>query len=433
MQHHQQQTISISNAFDNRRMNQRIWNGLTATLLTTTLGTATSSYAQSTEVVNQGSQGSPPATHVHSIPTTATFVSVQRPVQLNQKSVNQGSQASPPASQLHGGLKTPVLVSEQRQVQPTEAVKVGEFQSQSARADQREVIAKIQGYEIAGRQAATLYVRGIPVLTFLGSQPIAANDTKMGEAAVGGYSVALRSGQKTASRNQVAEDRAIGRQPSPASDASREQNDPIWRATTVAARLNQLSRNNLDAKAIAAYWNPRCNCYSIKVNNEELVQINRTTILADTTRNLATDALQATNRLRRLIGNAPPLREIAGMPPARQVARVSLGPIRFQITGIASWYGPGFHGNRTATGEIYNQNAMTAAHKSLPFGTNVLVTNLNNGRSVVVRINDRGPFVRGRVIDLSAAAARVLGMMDSGIAPVKVDVLGNQQRLATED
>jgi rare lipoprotein A len=169
------------------------------------------------------------------------------------------------------------------------------------------------------------------------------------------------------------------------------------------------------------------------VNHEELVQINQTTILADTTRNLAEDALQATNRLRRLIGNAPPLREIAGMPPARKVARVSLGPVRFQITGIASWYGPGFNGNRTATGEIYNQNAMTAAHKTLPFGTQVVVTNLNNGRSVVVRINDRGPFVRGRVIDLSAAAARMLGMMQSGIAPVRVDVLSPQQRIATDD
>ncbi len=415
-------------------MNQRIWNGLTATLLTASLGTATSSYAQSTtQAENLGSQGSPPATHVHSIPTTATLVSEQQQVQPKQKTVNQGSQESLSASQMHRELKTPVFVSEQRQVQPTEAVKVGEFQSQSARADQGEVIAKIQGYEIAGRQAATLYVRGIPVLTFFGSQPIASNDTKMGEASVGGYRVPLRSSQKTASRNQMEEDAVIRREPSPASNASNGQNNPIWRATAVAARLNQLNRNHVDAKAIAAYWNPKCNCYSIKVHNDELVQINQTTILADTTRNIATDALQATNRLRRLIGNAPPLREIVGRPPASNVARVSLGPVRFQITGIASWYGPGFHGNRTATGEIYNQNAMTAAHKSLPFGTNVLVTNLNNGRSVVVRINDRGPFVRGRVIDLSAAAARVLGMMDSGVAPVKVDVLGTQQRLATDD
>lgn len=414
-------------------MNQQIWKGFTATLLTTTLGTATSSYAQPAEAQNPGFQESSAATDVHSLPTIANLVSEQRQDQPKQKAENQGSQGSPPTTQMQGVPKTATSVSEQRQVQPTQAVKVGEFQSRSARADQGEVIAKIQGYEIAGRQAATLYVRGIPVLTFLGSGSIASNDTKMGEAAVGGYGAPLRSSQKTASRNQMEEDAVIGREPSPPPDASNEQNDPIWRATAVAAKLNQLNRNGVDAKAIAAYWNARCNCYSIKVNKEELVQINQTTILADTSRNLATDALQATNRLRRLIGNAPPLREIVGRPPARNVARASVGPIRFQISGIASWYGPGFHGNRTAAGERYNQNAMTAAHKSLPFGTRVVVTNLNNGRSVVVRINDRGPFIRGRVIDLSAAAARMLGMMQSGIAPVRVDVLSPQQRIATDD
>lgn len=92
--------------------------------------------------------------------------------------------------------------------------------------------------------------------------------------------------------------------------------------------------------------------------------------------------------------------------------------------GQASWYGPGFHGRLTANGERYNQNAMTAAHRSLKFGTRVRVTNLNNGRSVVVRINDRGPFIKGRVIDVSAAAARTLNMMHSGVAPVKVTILG---------
>src|SRR6266571_2294638 len=74
--------------------------------------------------------------------------------------------------------------------------------------------------------------------------------------------------------------------------------------------------------------------------------------------------------------------------------------------GVASWYGPGFHGNRTANGEIYDQYELTAAHPSLPLGTRVMVTNLENGRAVQVRINDRGPFVGGRAIDLSYAAAR---------------------------
>ena len=78
--------------------------------------------------------------------------------------------------------------------------------------------------------------------------------------------------------------------------------------------------------------------------------------------------------------------------------------------GIASYYGPRFHGRRTASGERFNQNARTAAHRTLPFGARVRVDNLGNGRAVVVRVTDRGPFVRGRVIDLSAGAARQIGM-----------------------
>jgi len=87
-------------------------------------------------------------------------------------------------------------------------------------------------------------------------------------------------------------------------------------------------------------------------------------------------------------------------------------------SGAASWYGPGFHGRRTASGETFNQNALTAAHKTLPFGSRVRVVNQQTGRSVVVRINDRGPFVRGRIIDLSKASAQALGI--SGHAPVKL-------------
>jgi len=91
--------------------------------------------------------------------------------------------------------------------------------------------------------------------------------------------------------------------------------------------------------------------------------------------------------------------------------------------GIASWYGPGFHGRRTASGERYNMYAFTAAHKTLPMGTKVLVTNLENGRQTVVRINDRGPFVKGRIIDLSYAAARALGMHKKGVARVRIEAL----------
>ena len=93
------------------------------------------------------------------------------------------------------------------------------------------------------------------------------------------------------------------------------------------------------------------------------------------------------------------------------------------ITGIASYYGGKFHGKRTASGENFNKNAMTAAHRSLPFGTKVKVTNLRNGRTVLVRVNDRGPHVRGRMIDLSQAAAKKIGLSYAGTARVKLEVL----------
>jgi rare lipoprotein A len=94
-----------------------------------------------------------------------------------------------------------------------------------------------------------------------------------------------------------------------------------------------------------------------------------------------------------------------------------------QISGSASWYGGTFHGRKTANGERYNMYGMTAAHKSLPFGTKVRVTNQKNGKAVVVRINDRGPYVGIRVIDLSKGAATAVGMIGSGVAPVKIEVL----------
>jgi peptidoglycan lytic transglycosylase len=94
--------------------------------------------------------------------------------------------------------------------------------------------------------------------------------------------------------------------------------------------------------------------------------------------------------------------------------------------GTASWYGPGFQGRQTSSGEIYDQFDLTAAHPTLPLGTRVAVTNLQNGRSIEVRINDRGPFVKGRAIDLSYAAARALGMIGPGTVPVRIEVLGHE-------
>lgn len=95
----------------------------------------------------------------------------------------------------------------------------------------------------------------------------------------------------------------------------------------------------------------------------------------------------------------------------------------FLNEGQASYYGARHHGRKTASGERFNKNALTAAHKTLPFGSKVRVTNLRNQRSVVVRINDRGPYAKRRVIDLSEQAAREIGMIRSGVAPVRLELL----------
>ncbi|MGD1879456.1 MAG: septal ring lytic transglycosylase RlpA family protein [Kiloniellaceae bacterium] len=108
-------------------------------------------------------------------------------------------------------------------------------------------------------------------------------------------------------------------------------------------------------------------------------------------------------------------------PPAETAAPEET--VLMSFTGLASWYGKRFHGRLTASGEPYDMTAYTAAHQNLPFGSRVRVTNLDNGRSVVVTINDRGPFVKSRVIDLSRAAARHLGIIGDGVAEVRLDVL----------
>jgi rare lipoprotein A len=122
----------------------------------------------------------------------------------------------------------------------------------------------------------------------------------------------------------------------------------------------------------------------------------------------------------------PPLLLLAAcsLPPSRvQLPPSPLSEDRISQTGIASWYGPGFHGKATASGAIYNQNDLTAAHQTLPLGTRVMVTNLETGSSAEVTINDRGPFAKGRIIDLSYGAGKALGMIGPGTIPVRVEVL----------
>ncbi len=126
--------------------------------------------------------------------------------------------------------------------------------------------------------------------------------------------------------------------------------------------------------------------------------------------------------------DTPETRELAGWQKPYEVDGLRYQPLRdhrgFKQRGIASWYGRKFHGRKTSNGEIYDMYGMSAAHKTLPMGVYVKVTHLGNGRHIVARINDRGPFVAGRIIDLSYGAARQLGIVDSGTAKVQIQALG---------
>ncbi|PYM43826.1 MAG: septal ring lytic transglycosylase RlpA family lipoprotein [Candidatus Rokuibacteriota bacterium] len=116
---------------------------------------------------------------------------------------------------------------------------------------------------------------------------------------------------------------------------------------------------------------------------------------------------------------------LAGCARPRPVA-LPPGPARigYEETGLASWYGNPFHGRRTASGEVYDMTEMTAAHRTLPFNTWLIVENLNNHRTVEVRVNDRGPFAGSRILDLSYGAARLLGATGPGVVPIRLRVLG---------
>jgi rare lipoprotein A len=301
-------------------------------------------------------------------------------------------------------------------------VKLGEQPAPSQKQAKSEIVAKVYTHEIAGIQAATVYVRNIPVLTFTMPHTATNNGTKLGTSQtefINPKSKAISSESLNSSSSS-----------SKAFDGV--SLDPTARASAIAAKLNQLYQNGLDAKQISVSWKSdkassgdTVEQYVIKADQTDVVTINDQTFSPDTSKNLERDALQVTNRLRRLLGDASPVSQIDGKPKQTiAMTSVSSGSVLSSVQGWASWYGPGFDGNYTASGEVFNQNALTAAHPSLPMGTQVRVTNLDTGRAVVVRINDRGPYHGGRILDLSAGAARVIGVMDSGVAPIRLEVMG---------
>ncbi|MBW4691464.1 MAG: septal ring lytic transglycosylase RlpA family protein [Lyngbya sp. HA4199-MV5] len=414
-------------------MNLNVLSGFTATLFITTLGLPLSSSATPANAAKQVSEATPvPASNQAPIADTTQGDVANNPNSQPTQTVPQGNQATASNQTPDPALKLTRTV-----------VKLGEQQPQvkNASTANTEAIAKVQAHDLAGRKAATLYVRNLPILTFVGSSKASATKVKMGMqqtlSASEGSAIAAAKALEVAS---ASDSTLSASQPQPTSnveaDASLSQSDPVLRAAAIAARINQLNREGVDAKAITVSWNAQANKaastgerYAIKANKTLIAVVDANTVLPDSTRNLEKDALQATNRLRRVLGNASPLSSISGKPNGW--TQVAVGAIRQRLVGMASWYGPGFHGNPSASGERFNQNAMTAAHRTLPFGTQVRVTNVANGQSVVVRINDRGPFSADRVIDLSTAAARVLGLIQAGVAPVRLDVLDNSPSAVT--
>jgi rare lipoprotein A len=336
----------------------------------------------------------------------ALTVTVAGEITSSDASQEQRSAANPSASGSAQAAENATKIAQQMQAATT--TKVGERQSDTSAAPE-PAVARVIVHQKDGRQATTIYVRNIPVVTFLGAEQSAAN--------AGGVKVATTE----LDPSKLA---AI------ANASSRTVADPIWRATTVAGKLNQLAASGADTQALAnsikVVWSEKRQSYLIQASNQHLIEVTaHNTLLPNSSKEAAKDALQVANRLRYQLGNAAPLKTIEGMPKPKNknVQTLAMGPIRFQVQGLASWYGPGFDGNYTANGEIFNQYALTAAHRYLPFGTKVRVTNLDNGRSVVVRINDRGPFIGDRVLDLSRGAAQILGTVSSGVSAVRLDIL----------
>jgi rare lipoprotein A len=424
--------LVLSCSFHNGFMNSKLWSGLAAvSLLMPTLGLAPPSYANPIAASNVESEGNVPNEAAQAPLNSPNQSSVVSPVIPSAEETKVGQVASTlpdvlaeidvPATQglnqANSNSSVPASEGTAAPQSGAEAVKVGEYQSNERAEDS---VAVMQSYQSDGHQAATLYVRNIPVLSFLGSEGSGASEAS---------SPSPSSGLKIASfaENAIGEVEVLQPRQAAASSALVENaNDPAVRATAIAAQINQLHRNSIDASSIRAVWDEPKQRYLIKVGEDTLTAIDPDTILADTTHDAEQDALQVTNRLRRLLGNAKPLTEVEGAP--RQATQVSLGPVQLTVSGYASWYGPGFNGNMSASGEVFNENALTAAHPSLPFGTQVRVTNMDNGQSVVVRINDRGPYSGDRLIDLSTGAAQVIGLTISGVAPVKLDVLGATSR-----
>ena len=303
------------------------------------------------------------------------------------------------------------------------SLKVGETRSQSLIRTQDDSIARIYTHKLNGKNAATVYVRGIPVVTYIESEDSVNLSKNKNESE--GVKKSFES-TKLPSSNLKTDFNNLAKVTNDNPDYLLNSPNPIERATAAAAMINQINRDGLDASTIIPVWND--GNYVIKFGDRASLKFDRQALYPASQQSQPQDVLESANLLRRLLGGANPVSEIVNAPKPKIAATSSFnsalnGRIIGVMSGMASWYGPGFDGNYSASGEIFNARDLTAAHPSLPFGTFVRVVNMDNNQSVVVRINDRGPYAEGRVIDISTAAANVIGLISSGVAPVRLEVL----------
>lgn len=300
--------------------------------------------------------------------------------------------AEQPTEDARASLQETVEVAvEQPSDAAVEATAESELESARLEPEVAELsdMFRIAAHNLEGQRIAVLHVDNLPVLTFV---PEAAGADPSVNAAV---------------------------------ELAAVTNDELLlRAESVARQIDAFYQAEGDPHEIGVRWDEELEGYALTLDGEKLVLINELTGYANPSGQLNADALQAANRLRNLLGASEELTEIEGAPEPAAVAETNWGVVS-TFSGTASWYGPGFHGRQTASGERFNRNAMTAAHRTLPFGTRVLVTNVSNNRQVAVRINDRGPFSHGRVIDLSEGAAREIGLHLAGVGTVRVEVLAD--------
>ncbi|OIP75615.1 MAG: hypothetical protein AUK48_07175 [Oscillatoriales cyanobacterium CG2_30_44_21] len=327
--------------------------------------------------------------------------------------------------------------TEIKSTSPSTSLKVGETRSQSLVRSKGDSVARIYTHKLDGKNAATVYVRGIPVVTYIESQDstksnvddnssnsltndkVKGNDQGHSKGLIKKNSESFKLPSSSEVKDKLNSDDYEHLLTSP---------DPVERATATAALINQLSRDGLDAGKIIPAW--RNGNYVIKFGDRATLKFDQQVLFSDSLKNETRDVLDSANLLRRLLGGANPVSDVLDAPKPQVFAEpvpVFSNSLNDRVVGVmsgmASWYGPGFDGNYSASGEIFNANDMTAAHPSLPFGTVVRVMNMDNGQSVVVRINDRGPYAHDRIIDISTAAANVIGLISSGVAPVRLEVL----------